>query len=70
MDVIKVKFQTDEAIDEHESFQFTMPSSRKLHDSKWRPDKIVIPIVDQQKRDAQQFYLEPIDAQKIGWFSI
>lgn len=47
-----------------------MPASRKLQDSKWRPDKVILPNVDQAKRDAQQFYLEPIDAQKIGWFSI
>lgn len=30
----------------------------------------MLPNVDQEKRDAQQFFLEPIDAQKIGWFSI
>ena len=47
-----------------------MPASRKLQDSKWRPDKIILPNVDNEKRDLQQFHLEPIDAQKIGWFSI
>lgn len=45
-----------------EDFSFTMPDSTKF--KAWRPDKICVPSANPAS------IFEPVDAQRVGWFSV
>jgi hypothetical protein len=67
-DIILTKFQSDPGIEKKEQFNFTMPDTTQF--IKWRPDKVCTPILTEEIRSQQKFQLDPVDAQKVGWFCI
>ena len=67
-DVIKTQFEADENINTFEDFSFSMPKTNQF--SKWRPDKVCMPTLSEEKKEHMEYYIKAQDAQKIGAFSL
>ena len=66
-DVIKSQFQQDEQINSCEEFSYSMPKTNKFN--MWRPDKICMPTLSDERKLSMEYYLKAQDCQKIGAFS-